>query len=345
MHNQIIVDPSIKLEHIGNIFEIISRVPEFAEKNAQVSAIEVLPGGLTNFNFKVTIDNENYALRVAGPGTNEYLDRPAEKYNAQIMSDIGINAPIIYYDEVYGHQICKYIEGKTMHIPDFKDSYEYLSKAAKVFRKYHTCGRSFKADFDPLKETYAYLKILKENNAELYEGSEQMLEYVERIKEAFKKHPQELAPCHNDPLCENWLADEEDNLWLIDWEYAGNNQPMFDLGALAIEADLNSEKAKEKLDRLGYTNIRYKIGDGSEGWSENAPYDRIIVTAAAERIPDELISQLKPGGKLIIPVGPKGRQELQLITKDLQDKIHIASLGKVIFVEMKGKYGWTKNVD
>ncbi|HHT62904.1 MAG: protein-L-isoaspartate(D-aspartate) O-methyltransferase [Bacillota bacterium] len=106
-----------------------------------------------------------------------------------------------------------------------------------------------------------------------------------------------------------------------------------------------SEKAKEKLDRLGYTNIRYKIGDGSEGWSENAPYDRIIVTAAAERIPDELISQLKPGGKLIIPVGPKGRQELQLITKDLQDKIHIASLGKVIFVEMKGKYGWTKNVD
>jgi thiamine kinase-like enzyme len=244
VHNQIIVDPSIKLEHIGNIFEIISRVPEFAEKNAQVSAIEVLPGGLTNFNFKVTIDNENYALRVAGPGTNEYLDRPAEKYNAQIMSDIGINAPIIYYDEVYGHQICKYIEGKTMHIPDFKDSYEYLSKAAKVFRKYHTCGRSFKADFDPLKETYAYLKILKENNAELYEGSEQMLEYVERIKEAFKKHPQELAPCHNDPLCENWLADEEDNLWLIDWEYAGNNQPMFDLGALAIEADLNSEKER-----------------------------------------------------------------------------------------------------
>ncbi|MGI6686569.1 MAG: phosphotransferase [Bacillota bacterium] len=243
MNNNIIIDSSIKLEHIGKIFEILSMVPEFAEKNAQVSAIEILPGGLTNFNFKVTVDGENYALRVAGPGTHEYLDRPAEKYNAQIMSDIEINAPIIYYDEVYGHQVCKYIESKTMHIPDFKESLDYLSKAAKVFRKYHTCGRPFKSDFNPLKEAYVYLNILKEKNAVLYEGSEEMLIKVEEIKAAFDRHPQEVAPCHNDPLCENWLDDGE-NLWLVDWEYAGNNQPMFDLGALAIEAELSPEKER-----------------------------------------------------------------------------------------------------
>lgn len=103
-----------------------------------------------------------------------------------------------------------------------------------------------------------------------------------------------------------------------------------------------SDKAKEKLDRLGYTNIVYKVGDGSEGWSENGPYDRIIVTAAAEKIPSELIKQLKSGGKLIIPLGPKGMQELLLITKSLQEEIHRASLGKVTFVEMKGKYGWAE---
>jgi thiamine kinase-like enzyme len=245
--NQIVLDASIKLEHIGKIFEIMSKVPGFAEKNVQVSQIEVLPGGLTNFNFKVTADKVTYAVRVAGPGTNEYLDRPGEKFNAQIMTDIGINAPIIYYDEVYGHQVCKYIDNcKTLHIPDFKGSLEYLSQAAKVFRKYHTCGRMFKADFNPLKETYVYLNMLKEKNAELYEGNERMLEKVEEIKAAFDRYPQELAPCHNDPLCENWLDDKE-NLWLIDWEYAGNNQPMFDLGALAIEAELSPEKEKYLL--------------------------------------------------------------------------------------------------
>lgn len=242
--SQLVYDAAISLEYIGKIFEILSKVPEFVEKKSQVSAIEILPGGLTNFNFKVTVDDVTYAVRVAGPDTHEYLDRPAEKYNAQIMSDIDINAPIIYYDEYYGHQVCKYIDDCiTLHIPDFKNSEDYLSKAAKVFRKYHTCGQPFKADFDPLKETYAYLKILKEKNAELYEGSEQMLEYVEKIKEAFARHPQELAPCHNDPLCENWLDDKK-NFYLIDWEYGGNNQPMFDLGALAIEAELSPEQER-----------------------------------------------------------------------------------------------------
>jgi len=167
--NQIVLDASIKLEHIGKIFEILSKVPEFEKKNVQVSQIEILPGGITNYNYKVTADNVTYAVRVAGPGTHEYLDRPGEKFNAQIMTDIGINAPIIYYDEVYGHQVCKYIDNCiTLYIPDFKESLEYLSHAAKVFRKYHTCGKQFKADFNPLKETYVYLNMLKEKNFELY---------------------------------------------------------------------------------------------------------------------------------------------------------------------------------
>lgn len=102
------------------------------------------------------------------------------------------------------------------------------------------------------------------------------------------------------------------------------------------------EGAKDKLDQLGYKNITYKIGDGSNGWPEYAPYDRIIVTAAAEKVPDELVEQLALGGIMIIPVGPQGSQELKKITKAMDGKIHSETITYVVFVEMKGKYGWSQ---
>ena len=102
------------------------------------------------------------------------------------------------------------------------------------------------------------------------------------------------------------------------------------------------KKAREKLEKLAYNNIYYKIGDGSEGWPEYAPYDRIMVTAAAETVPDELIEQLAIGGIMIIPVGPEGSQRLQKITKSHDGQIKTETITYVVFVKMKGKYGWTK---
>ena len=102
-----------------------------------------------------------------------------------------------------------------------------------------------------------------------------------------------------------------------------------------------AESARKKLEQLGYTNICYLIDDGSAGWEEHAPYDRIIVTAAAEIIPETLVNQLGAGGIMIVPVGPRRMQQLKLITRDLKGELHIDTIGEVAFVEMKGKYGWT----
>lgn len=102
-----------------------------------------------------------------------------------------------------------------------------------------------------------------------------------------------------------------------------------------------SEKARKRLDSLGYSNIHFKVGDGSLGWQENGLYDRIIVTAAAERIPRELVDQLKEGGKMIIPVGSRGWQDLLAVRKDNEGKIHAKTIYPVTFVELKGKYGWS----
>ena len=101
-----------------------------------------------------------------------------------------------------------------------------------------------------------------------------------------------------------------------------------------------SEKARERLTTLGYRNIHFKIDNGSNGWPEFAPYDRIIVTAAAGQIPDPLVKQLSPGGIMLIPVGKPGGQDLTLIAKDNTGSMLTQSLGKVTFVELQGEYGW-----
>ena len=98
--------------------------------------------------------------------------------------------------------------------------------------------------------------------------------------------------------------------------------------------------AQERLMVLGYTNIMFKVGDGSDGWVDHAPYDRVMVTAAALTIPDELVEQLAHGGRMVIPVGPRDLQQLKVVTRAADGTVAVFNEGYVIFVEMKGKYGW-----
>ncbi len=98
------------------------------------------------------------------------------------------------------------------------------------------------------------------------------------------------------------------------------------------------EKARKRLKELGMDNVRYLEGDGSLGWPQMAPFDRIMVTAAASRIPDVLIEQLAPSGKMVIPVGPPSGQELLLVVKDRQGSISQSVITYVRFVPFVGEY-------
>ena len=106
-------------------------------------------------------------------------------------------------------------------------------------------------------------------------------------------------------------------------------------------ADL-SDKAIERLKNMGYNNVYNKTGDGSRGWPENSPYDRIIVTAAAGRMPEIILQQLAPCGRMVIPLGPPEVQDLLLIIKKADGSIEIKPAGKVRFVEFRGEYGWSR---
>lgn len=97
-------------------------------------------------------------------------------------------------------------------------------------------------------------------------------------------------------------------------------------------------RAKADLQRVGYTNIDVRIGDGYKGWPEHAPFDAIIVTAAPDHVPQPLIDQLKPGGRMVIPVGETGRvQHLKRLTKKEDGSVAEETLELVRFVPMTGE--------
>ncbi|MFH1347254.1 MAG: protein-L-isoaspartate(D-aspartate) O-methyltransferase [Candidatus Margulisiibacteriota bacterium] len=97
--------------------------------------------------------------------------------------------------------------------------------------------------------------------------------------------------------------------------------------------------ARATAKNLGYTNIEFIIGDGTEGYSQAAPYDRILVTAGCPGIPKPLIEQLKDGGRLVIPVGDVFQQILTIVTKE-GDKTSIEESVPCVFVPLVGRFGW-----
>ncbi|MBC7331141.1 MAG: protein-L-isoaspartate(D-aspartate) O-methyltransferase [Synergistetes bacterium] len=101
-----------------------------------------------------------------------------------------------------------------------------------------------------------------------------------------------------------------------------------------------AEKAEKRLKELGYRNVKIKVGDGSLGWEEHAPYDAIIVTAAAPKVPKPLVKQLKVGGRLVIPIGDRFFQSLHRYIKRDEKTLDGRDFGGCVFVPLRGEEGW-----
>lgn len=110
-----------------------------------------------------------------------------------------------------------------------------------------------------------------------------------------------------------------------------------------IERDpVLSEEARQRLHALGVENVRFEVGDGTLGVSEGAPWDAILVTAGAPSLPLPLVAQLAPGGRLLIPVGTRELQDLQLVTLDEEGELRTRTLLACRFVPLVGEHGWSR---
>lgn len=237
----VVVQEEISKELIGSTFLIASRAKCY--NGERLEKIEILPGGLTNENFKVTIGGKDYALRVAGKGTAEMIDRPAEDNNAHLMADAGINPELFYYDPVTGDKIDNYIDGKTLVIADFQgtEGDDYIKMIAKTLYKVHNGESKFIGKFDFIEEIDSYLKLIKKNSIKVYDAHEEVLAMVSTVRSALEKSPRRQTPTHNDPLPENWIV-KDGKIYLIDWEYGGIGDPIMDVAAFSLEVGLTKEQ-------------------------------------------------------------------------------------------------------
>jgi thiamine kinase-like enzyme len=215
----------------------------------EVMAVEAL-GGLTNRNFKVTVGKDTYVARIPGKGTEQYINRLDEKINSEITSRIGINPDVVYFDEHTGLKIVRYIsEAETLN-PKTGTREDNLILVAGVFNKLHTSGETFNARFDVFEKITEYETILANLKGKVFDDHEEVKQQVLELEEYYKRLNVRLVPCHNDPLAENFVKGGQDRMYLIDWEFSGMNDPLWDIAAYIIEAELSP--VKEKLFLLEY---------------------------------------------------------------------------------------------
>lgn len=198
-------------------------------------------GGLTNQNYLVRTLAGPFVLRLAGHGTESYLDRRVEKFNATSASQAGVNVEVLFFDERDGTMLTRFLENATtMSAAAFQEE-AALQKAGRVLRQLHQEARPFEGRFELFEQMDRYLGVVNQRGGQLPDGYRQTQMQAERIRRALGGHRLPMAPCHCDPLVENFL-DCGERMHLIDFEYAGNNDPMWDLGDLAVEGEFSPDQ-------------------------------------------------------------------------------------------------------
>lgn len=212
-------------------------------------------GGLTNRTYKVTLeDGRLFIVRIPGEGTEELIVRKDEKVSTELACGLGIDAGVLYFGED-GSKVTHYIpEAVTMSPMTMKEP-RCIEKAAQVFIRLHGSKVDTGISFEVFDMAAGYEKIIFENHVDMFCDYEAVKNNVMKIKEIVDQLCDiQKVPCHNDPLCENWVLSEGGRMYLVDWEYAGMNDGIWDLADVSIEAVLDHAQDEQFLTAyLGHT--------------------------------------------------------------------------------------------
>ena len=214
-------------------------------------------GGLTNRVWRLG----EAILRVPGEGTQAYINRAHEAVAARAAAAAGVAPEVLYFDAASGLMVTRRVpDAVTMTPEGFATRTGAPARAASALRQLHRSGQTFPARFELFAMIDSYLGLLSGKDVALPAGYHAVVHEAGAVKRALAAHPAPLVPCHCDPLCENFL-DTGERMWIVDWEYSGMNDPMWDLGDLSVEGNFDADQDAALL---------YAYFDGPPGPQDHA---------------------------------------------------------------------------
>ena len=224
---------------MDDILSILQRIPQFA--SAQPTAIKELTGGITNRNFKITINGESYVLRLGGNETIFLgIDRQVEYDCSRLAAQIGVAPDPIAFLSPEGYILAKFVSGKGLPAEEIITE-KNISRVVESIKAYHALDL-FPGSFSPFRVAEEYTKTARSFNVKLPDKIDWYLERSREIETAmYRREPLNLRPCHNDLLNGNFI-DDGTRIRILDWEYAGMGDIFFDLGNFAVQHDFNDKQ-------------------------------------------------------------------------------------------------------
>lgn len=218
------------------IEEVVERVSLWHGSDVEMSP---LSGGLTNVNYLVEAGGTKYVVRIPGRSTELLaVDRENERHNAEAAATTGVAPRILEYLQEFDVMVLEFIDGETMSGEKLR-SPGMARRMAESLRRLHAAPR-FLHDFDMFRLVEYYLGVCDEHGVGIPHGFRDRLPQAGEIERAFATRPLPTVPCHNDLLAENYIDDGK-QLWILDFEYSGNNDPCFELGDTAQECGFDQD--------------------------------------------------------------------------------------------------------
>jgi thiamine kinase-like enzyme len=231
---------------IADAREAVSRIPRFRPIDAGAVSVRRL-GGLTNRVFEIGSGPEAFVLRLPGKGTEEYINRANEAQAAAEAARAGVSPEVLFADPATGVMATRLVAHAVTMSPDnFRSTPGAPARAGQVLRRLHSSDARFNFRFELFGMLDDYLNVLAGKEIDLPAGYHDVVREAGTVRAALAAHPLPLAACHCDPLCENFL-DTGERMWLVDWEYSGMNDPMWDLGDLSVEGQFSAAQEDEMI--------------------------------------------------------------------------------------------------
>ncbi len=242
--------------------DVIKRIEDWKDKDIKY---EPLGGGITNHNYRVSVNDEVFMVRIPGADTGLLINRDNELDCSSKAGKAGVAPELVYHLKPEDVSVTRFIQGKTLHPEEIAGSNELILRIVRVVKNIHE-KTVFRSPFNPFDTIRTYMHYVKEYNVPLPNDIHWMLSLANDIEKAMERHKTKSVACHNDLLSENFL-DDGTRIWLIDWEYGGQGDPYFDLSDFAMEHPFIREQeeliireycGEMKYEKL-YRMLLYKI--------------------------------------------------------------------------------------